>query len=58
MMDHLIGKNPDLWGVILDGPTIPMKTATDGITKIPKEEKNGRLKTSLQFKTMPKPRKF
>ena len=39
MMDHLIGENPDIWGVILDGPTIPIKTATDGITKIPKEKK-------------------
>ena len=39
MMDHLIGENPALWGVILDRPTIPMKTATDGITKIPKEKK-------------------
>ena len=38
-MDHLIGKNPVLWGVILDGPTITMKTATDGVTKIPKERK-------------------
>ena len=38
-MDHLIGENLNLWGVILDGPTIPMKNATDGITKIPKEKK-------------------
>ncbi|TMW82391.1 hypothetical protein EJD97_006046, partial [Solanum chilense] len=38
-MDHLIGENPDLWGVVLDGPTIPMKSATNGITKIPKERK-------------------
>ena len=38
-MDHLIGENPNLWGVILDGPTTPMKTGTDGITKIPKEWK-------------------
>ena len=21
MMDHLLGENPDLWGVVLDGPT-------------------------------------
>ncbi|XP_049364335.1 uncharacterized protein LOC125829112 [Solanum verrucosum] len=39
MMDHFIGENPNLWGVILDGPTIPMKTRTDGVTKIPKERK-------------------
>ena len=58
IMDHLIGENPDLWGVILDGPTISMKIATDEITKIPKERKKGMLKTSLQSKTMPKPRKF
>ena len=25
MMDHLLGENPDLRGVVLDGPTIPMK---------------------------------
>lgn len=35
VMDHLIGENPDLQGVILDGPTISMKIATNGITKIP-----------------------
>ena len=39
MIDHLISKNPILWGVILDRPTKPMKTAIDGITKIPKERK-------------------
>ncbi|XP_069143338.1 uncharacterized protein [Solanum lycopersicum] len=38
-MDHLIGENPDLWGVIQDGPTIPMKTATYGITRTSKERK-------------------
>ena len=39
MIDHLINKNPILWGVILDRQTKPMKTAIDGITKIPKERK-------------------
>ena len=58
MMDHLIGENPDLWGVILDGPTIPMKTELMESPKSQRKEKNGMLKTSLQFKTMPMPRKF
>lgn len=36
MRDHLICENTDLWGVILDRPTMPMKTGTDELTKIPK----------------------
>lgn len=39
MMDHLIGKNPDLWSEVLDGPTIPMKKGADGVTMVPKERK-------------------
>ena len=39
MMDHLIGENPDLWSVVLDGPTIPMKRGPDGETMVPKERK-------------------
>ena len=53
MMDHLIGENPYLWGVILDGPTIPMKSP-----KSQRKENNRMMKTSLQSKTMSKPRKF
>lgn len=40
MMDHLGEENPDLWGVILDGPTITMKNDADGITQVPKLERN------------------
>ena len=39
MMDHLIGENLDLWSVVLDGPTIPMKRGPDGETMVPKERK-------------------
>ncbi|XP_069150603.1 uncharacterized protein [Solanum lycopersicum] len=58
MMDHLIGKNPDLWGVILDGPTIPMKTAIDGITKIPKERKEWNVEDKLAIQNNAKAKKI
>ena len=58
MMDHLIGENPDLWGVILDGPTIPMKTATDGITKIPKERKEWNAEDKLAIQNNAKAKKI
>ena len=58
MMDHLIGENPDLWGVILDGPTIPMKTATDGITKIPKERKEWNVEDKLAIQNNAKAKKI
>ncbi|XP_069145603.1 intracellular protein transport protein USO1-like [Solanum lycopersicum] len=58
MMDHLIGKNPDLWGVILDGPTIPMKTATDGITKISKERKEWNAEEKLAIQNNAKAKKI
>ncbi|XP_015075286.1 uncharacterized protein LOC107019248 [Solanum pennellii] len=57
-MDHLIGENPDLWGVILDGPTIPMKTATDGITKIPKERKEWNAEDKLAIQNNAKANKI
>ncbi|XP_069151168.1 uncharacterized protein [Solanum lycopersicum] len=57
-MDHLIGENPDLWGVILDGPTIPMKTATDGITKIPKERKEWNVDDKLAIQNNAKAKKI
>lgn len=37
MMDHLIGETPDLWNVILDGPTIAMKNGTEPNSRVPKE---------------------
>ena len=37
IMDHLIGENPDLWSVVLDGPTILLKKGPDGETMVPKE---------------------
>ena len=58
MMDHFIGENPDLWGVILDGPTIPMKTATDGITKIPKERKEWNVEDKLAIQNNAKAKKI
>ena len=39
MIDHLLGENPNLWGVVLDGPTIPMKNGIDGTTQVPKDRK-------------------
>jgi len=58
MMDHLIGENPDLWGVILDGPTIPMKTGTDGVTKIPKERKEWDVADKLAIQNNAKAKKI
>ena len=58
MMDHLIGDNPDLWGLILDGPTIPMKTAIDGITKILKERKEWNAKDNLAIQKNAKAKKI
>ena len=58
MMDHLIGENPDLWGVILDGPTIHMKTVTDGITKIPKERKEWNVEDKLAIQNNAKAKKI
>ena len=57
-MDHLIGENPDLWGVILDGPTIPMKTATDGITKILNERKEWNVEDKLAIQNNAKAKKI
>ena len=39
MMDHLLGENLNLWGVVLDSPTISMKNGTDGTTQVPKDRK-------------------
>lgn len=36
MMDFIIGENHDLWNILLDGPTIPMKLGEDGKTQVPK----------------------
>ncbi|XP_069155768.1 uncharacterized protein [Solanum lycopersicum] len=58
MMDHLIGENPDLWGVILDGPTIPMKIGTDGITKIPKERKEWNVEDKVAIQNNAKAKKI
>jgi len=58
MMDHLIGENLDLWGVILDGPTIPMKTGTDGVTKIPKERKEWDVADKLAIQNNAKAKKI
>ena len=57
-MDHLIGENPYLWGVILDGPTITMKTATDGVTKIPKERKEWNAEDKLAIQNNAKAKKI
>lgn len=39
MIDHPIGENPDLWCVVLDRPTIPMKKRADGETMALKDRK-------------------
>ncbi|XP_015075296.1 uncharacterized protein LOC107019261 [Solanum pennellii] len=58
IMDHVIVENPDPWGVIVDGPTIPMKTATDGITKIPKERKEWNAEDKLAIQNNAKAKKI
>ena len=39
MMDHLLGENLDLWGVVFDGLTIAMKNRIDGTTPVPNDRK-------------------
>ena len=58
MMDHLIGENPDLWSVVLDGPMIPMKKGPYGETMVPKERQERMPQINWQFKIMQNLRKF
>lgn len=37
MIDHIVEKSPELWNVILDEPTIPMKNGPMPNTWVPKE---------------------
>lgn len=39
MIGRLIGESPDIWNVILNGPTIFMKNGPDGTIQIPKDKK-------------------
>lgn len=39
MIYHFIGKNPNNWSAIQDGPTIPMKNEVVGVTMVPKKRK-------------------
>ena len=57
-MDHLLGENPDLWGVVLDGPTIPMKNGIDGTTQVPKDRNEWNAQINLQFRTMLKQKRY
>ena len=57
-MDNLIGENPDLWSVVLDGPTIPMKKGPDGETMYQRRERSGMRQINWQFKMMQNVRKF
>ncbi|XP_049372830.1 uncharacterized protein LOC125837800 [Solanum verrucosum] len=58
MMDHLIGKNPNLWSVVLDGPTIPMKKGDDGVTMVPKERKEWDVVDKLAIQNNAKSKKI
>ena len=58
MMDHLLGENPDLWGVVLDGPTIPMKNGIDGTTQVPKYRKEWNAGDKLAIQNNAKAKKI
>ena len=58
MMDHLIGENPDLWGVLLDAPTIPMKNGTDGTTQVRKDRKKWNVADKLAIQNNAKTKKI
>ena len=58
MMDHLLGENPDLRGVVLDCPTIPMKNGTDGITQVAKDRKEWNVADKLAIQINVKAKKI
>ena len=58
MMNHLLGENPDLWGVVLDGPTIPMKNGIDGTTQVPKYRKEWNAGDKLAIQNNAKAKKI
>ena len=49
MMDQLLGENLDLWRVMLDGPTIPMKNGTNGTIQVPKDRKEWNVADKLEI---------
>ena len=57
MMDQLLGENLDLWRVMLDGPTIPMKNGTNGTTQVPKDRKEWNVADKLVIKNNAKAKK-
>ncbi|XP_069143453.1 uncharacterized protein [Solanum lycopersicum] len=58
MMNHLLGENPDLWGVVLDGPTIPMKNGIDGTTQVPKNRNEWNVAVKLAIQNNAKAKKI
>ena len=57
-MDHLLGENLGLWGVVLDGPTIPMKNGIDGTTQVPKDRKELNVADKLAIQNNAKAKKM
>ena len=58
MMDHLLGENPDLWGLVLHGPTIPMKNGIDGTTQVPNDRKEWNATDKLAIQNNAKAKKI
>ena len=58
MMDHLLEKNPDLCGIVLDGPTIPMKNEIDRTTQVPKDRKEWNVVDKLAIQNNAKAKKI
>ena len=58
MMDHLLGENPNLWGVVVDGQTIPMKNGIYGTTKVPKDRKEWSTADKLAIQNNAKAKKI
>lgn len=56
-MEHLIGENPDLWSIVLDGPTIPMKKGDDRMTLVPTQRKEWDVVDKLAIQSNAKAKK-
>ena len=57
-MDHLIGENPYLWGIVFDSPTIPKKNETDGTTRVPKDRKELNVANKIAIQNNAKEKKI
>lgn len=57
-MDQLIGKNSNIWSVVIDGPTIPINKGEDKVMMVPKERKEWDVSDKLSIKNNTKSKKI